>query len=71
MWEEDDYPESPDEDKYRIWLMKLLESDFANDIADYLKPLLEMVLEKEKSHNWENGKTAIETFLVKTSNKSD
>lgn len=69
FWEEDDYPENPDEDKCRIWLLKLLESDFANDIADYLKPLLEMVLEKEKSHNWETGKKAIESFLAKNSNK--
>lgn len=64
-WEED-YPECPKEDRQRRWLLKLLESDFANDIADYLKPILEMVLEKEKSHNWENGKTAIESFLAKT-----
>ena len=71
MWNEDDYPECPDEDVHWIWLLKLLESDFAEYIADYLKPLLEMVLEREKNHNWENGKTAIETFLAKTSNKSD
>ena len=51
FWEEDEYPECPDEDVYRIWLIKLLESDFAEDIADYLKPLLEMVLEREKNHN--------------------
>ena len=69
MWDEDDYPECPDEDVHWIWLLKLLESDFANDIADYLKPLLEMVLEKEKNHNWETGKKAIEAFLAKTSNK--
>lgn len=69
FWEEDEYPECPDEDVYRIWLIKLLESDFAEDIADYLKPLLEMVLEKEKNHNWETGKKAIEAFLAKTSNK--
>ena len=69
MWEEDEYPDCPDEDKHRIWLLKLLESDFADDIADYLKPLLEMVLEKEKDHNWETGKKAIEAFLAKTSNK--
>lgn len=66
FWEEDEYPECPDEDVYRIWLLKLLESDFANDIADYLKPLLEMVLEKEKNHNWETGKKAIKDFLAKT-----
>ena len=69
FWEEDEYPECPDEDVYRIWLIKLLESDFAEDIADYLKPLLEMVLEREKNHNWETGKKAIEAFLAKTSNK--
>ena len=69
MWNEDDYPECPDEDVHWIWLIKLLESDFAEDIADYLKPLLEMVLEKEKGHNWETGKKAIEAFLAKTSNK--
>lgn len=62
-WEEDQYPECPNEDDYRLWLIKLLESDFANDIADYLKPLLELVLEREKNHNWENGKKAIESFL--------
>ena len=33
------------------------------------KPLLEMVLEREKNHNWETGKKAIEAFLAKTSNK--
>ena len=69
MWEEDEYPDCPDEDKHRIWLLKLLESDFADDIADYLKPLLEMVLEKEKDHNWETGKKAITAFLAKTLNK--
>lgn len=69
MWDEDDYPECPDEDVHWIWLLKLLESDFAEDIADYLKPLLEMVLEREKNHNWETGKKAIEAFLAKTSNK--
>lgn len=63
FWEEDQYPECPDEDDYRLWLMKLLESDFADDIADYLKPLLELVLEREKNHNWEKGKKAIESFL--------
>lgn len=62
-WDEDQYPECPDEDDYRLWLIKLMESDFANDIADYLKPLLEFVLEREKNHNWENGKKAIESFL--------
>lgn len=66
MWEEDEYPDCPDEDKHRIWLLKLLESDFADDIADYLKPLLEMVLEREKNHNWETGKKAIKDFLAKT-----
>jgi len=72
FWEEEEeYPECPDEAERWIWILKLLRSDFAEDIADYLKPLLEMVLEKEKSHNWENGKAAIETFLAKTSNKSD
>lgn len=65
-WEEDQYPECPNEDDYRLWLIKLLESDFANDIADYLKPLLELVLEREKNHNWENGKKAIESFLKRT-----
>ena len=69
MWEENDYPDCPDEDVHWIWLLRLLETDFANDIADYLKPLLEMVLEKEKDHNWETGKKAIEAFLAKTSNK--
>ena len=68
-WYEDDYPEYPDEDNYRLWLIRLLESDYAEDIADYLKPLLEMVMEKEKSHNWETGKKAIESFLAQTSNK--
>ena len=68
-WEEDDYPDCPEEDEYRIWLLMLLESDFAEDISDYLKPLLEMVLQKEKNHNWETGKKAIEVFLSKTSNK--
>ena len=68
-WEEEDYPECPDEDTYRLWLMKLLESDFTNEIADYMKPLLELVLEKEKNHNWENGRKAIESFLAKTTNK--
>ena len=62
-WDEDQYPECPDEDDYRLWLIKLMESDFENDIADYLKPLLELVLEREKNHNWENGKKAIESFL--------
>ena len=65
FWEEEDYPESPEKSDGRIWLLKLLESDFAEDIADYLKPLLEMVLEKEKNHNWETGKKAIEAFLAK------
>lgn len=65
-WEEDDYPDCPEEDEYRIWLLMLLESDFAEDISDYLKPLLEMVLEKEKNHNWETGKKAIKDFLAKT-----
>ena len=69
MWEEDDYPDCPDEDVHWIWLLRLLETDFANDIADYLKPLLEMVLEREKNHNWETGKKAIESFLAKASNK--
>ena len=64
-WEED-YPECPEEDRQRRWLLKLLESDFANDIADYLKPLLEMVLQKEKDFNWETGKNAIKAFLAKT-----
>ena len=68
-WDESDYPECPDENSYRLWLLKLLESDFANEIADYMKPLLELVLEKEKNHNWENGKKAIESFLAKISNK--
>ena len=68
-WEEDLYPEHPDDDNVRLWLMKLLDSDFANDIADYLKPILKQVLEREKNHNWENGKKAIEAFLAKTSNK--
>lgn len=68
-WEEEDYPDCPEEDDDRIWLLKLLESDFANDIADYLNPLLEQVLEREKNHNWENGKKAIESFLAKISNK--
>ena len=68
-WEEGDYPENPDEDSYRLWLIKLLESDFADDIADYLKPLLEQVLERERNHNWETGKKTIESFLAKTSNK--
>ena len=69
------YPECPEEDKYRNWRLKLLESDFANDIADYLRPLLEMVLEQEKDYNkekdysWETGKKAIEAFLAKTSKK--
>ena len=67
FWEEDDYPECPEEDEDRIWLLKLLESDFTEDIADYLKPLLEQVLEREKNHNWETGKKAIEAFLAKTS----
>lgn len=69
FWEEEDYPESPEKSDDRIWLLKLLDSDFADDIADYLKPLLEMVLEREKNHNWETGKKAIEAFLAKTSNK--
>ena len=69
MWDEDSYPENPDENSYRLWLLKLLDSDFADDIADYLKPLLEQVLEREKNHNWETGKKAIEAFLAKTSNK--
>ena len=68
-WGADGYPECPDEHFMRVWLIKLLESNFANDIADYLKPLLEMVLQKEKDHNWETGKKAIESFLAKTSNK--
>lgn len=68
-WEEDLYPEHPDDDNVRLWLMKLLESDFAADIAYYLKPLLEQVLERERNHNWESGKKAIESFLAKTSNK--
>ena len=33
------------------------------DIADYVKPLLELVLEREKNHKWENGKKAIESYL--------
>jgi|GEM_PF-2740050 len=70
FWEEEeDYPESPEKSDDRIWLLKLLDSDFADDIADYLKPLLEQVLEREKNHNWETGKKAIEAFLAKTSNK--
>ena len=69
FWEEEDYPDCPEEDGDRIWLLKLLKSDFAEDIADYLKPLLEQVLEREKNHNWETGKKAIEAFLAKTSNK--
>ena len=70
FWEEEEeYPECPDEAERWIWILKLLRSDFAEDIADYLKPLLEMVLEKEKDHNWETGKKAIEAFLAKTSNK--
>lgn len=69
FWEEDDYPDCPEEDEDRIWLLKLLESDFAEDIADYLKPLLEQVLDRERNYNWENGKKAIEAFLAKTSNK--
>lgn len=69
FWEEDDYPEYPEEDDDRIWLLKLLASVFADDIADYLKPLLEQVLEREKNHNWETGKKAIESFLERTSNK--
>ena len=60
-------PEAADEDDFRIWLLKLLESDFANDIADYLKSHLEMILEKD--YNWENGKRAIRSFLAKNSNK--
>ncbi len=68
-WEEEYYPDCPEEDDDRIWLLKLLESDFANDIANYLNPLLEQVLEREKNHTWENGKKAIESFLAKTSNK--
>lgn len=36
------------------------------DIADYLKPLLELVLEREKNHKWENGKKAIGPFLKRT-----
>lgn len=68
-WEEEDYPDCPEEDDDRIWLLKLLESDFANDIADCLNPLLEQVLEREKNHTWENGKKAIESFLAETSNK--
>lgn len=68
-WEEDLYPEHPDDDNVRLWLLKLIESDFANDIADYLRPLLEQVLERERNHNWENGIKAIESFLAKTSNK--
>ena len=68
-FESEEYPEYPDGRDYCIWLLKLLESDFADDIADYLKPLLEMVLEKEKNHNWETGKKAIEALLAKTSNK--
>lgn len=68
-WEEDYYPACPEEDKYRIWLLRLLESDFAEDIADYLKPLLGIVLEKEKNHNWEIGRKAIESFLEKTAGK--
>lgn len=62
-WEEEMYPEIPDECRSNLWLLKLLESDFTYDIADYLRPLLEMVLEKEKNHNWEAGKKAIESFL--------
>ena len=69
FWEEDDYPDCPEEDEDRIWLLKLLESDFAEDIADYLKPLLEQVLDRERNYNWETGKKAIEAFLAKTSNK--
>ena len=71
LWDEDEYPECPDENEYRIWLLKLLESDFANDIVDYLKPLLEMVLEKEKTHNWETGKKAIESFLERHQTSKD
>lgn len=67
--DEDYYPECTDDNNVRLWLLRLLESDFANDIVDYLKPLLEMVMEKEKSHNWETGKKAIESFLAKNSNK--
>ena len=63
FWFVDEYPDCPDEDDYRIWLLRLLESDFADDIADYLIPLLEMVMEKEKNHNWETGKKAISSFL--------
>lgn len=71
LWDEDEYPECPDENEYRIWLLKLLESDFANDIVDYLKPLLEIVLEKEKTHNWETGKKAIESFLERHQTSKD
>ena len=71
LWDEDEYPECPDENEYRIWLLKLLESDFANDIVDHLKPLLEIVLEKEKTHNWETGKTAIESFLERHQTSKD
>ena len=36
------------------------------DITDHLKPLLELVLEREKNHPRENGKKAIESFLKRT-----
>lgn len=65
-WDDDDYPEDPDEDRYRIWLLKLLGSGFAYDIAGYLKPYLELVLEREENHDWENGKKAIRAFLERT-----
>ena len=54
------------EEKNKSWLLMLLNTDFSSDIADFLMPYLQRVLEHKEDGGWDEGVQAIESFLERT-----